>query len=293
MDILFTNNANSIVTSDRILYTPSAFAKASLLYLQEIGSLVANKVHTSRRSNLQSYLFFIVKNGAGVLVYDGVEYLLGEGDCVFIDCERQYSHTTALDNLWSLFWIHYYGAQMSTIYEKYLSRGGMPVFHPANITSFVNLHASLFTTASSDDYVRDMKINALLNQLLVLLMEESWNPKEDDSKRQKKSMLPIKVYLDEHYREKIVLDELSDKFYVNKYYMTRLFKEQYGVSINSYIQRLKITKAKKMLRFTNDTLENIGVECGIGEPNYFSRMFKRIEGITPSEYRRQWKAEKN
>ena len=55
--ISFTNNTNSIVTSNRILYTPSSFARSSLLTLQEIGTLEALKPHTSSRDNLQSICF--------------------------------------------------------------------------------------------------------------------------------------------------------------------------------------------------------------------------------------------
>ena len=58
--ISFTNSTNSIVTSNRILYTPSSFARSSLLTLQEIGTLQALKPHTSSRDNLQSYLFFML-----------------------------------------------------------------------------------------------------------------------------------------------------------------------------------------------------------------------------------------
>jgi hypothetical protein len=61
----------SIVSSNRVLYTPSAFARSSLLHLQEIGTLQALAPHTSSRSNLQSYLFFTVLSGSGVLNYDG------------------------------------------------------------------------------------------------------------------------------------------------------------------------------------------------------------------------------
>ena len=67
---------------------------------------------------------------------------------------------------------------MQDIYQKYQERGGRPVFHPENITAFAELHKSLFTLASSDDYIRDMRINSGLNELLVLLMNESWHPAE-------------------------------------------------------------------------------------------------------------------
>ena len=70
MNEFFTNNASSIVTSNRILYTPSSFARSSLLHLQEIGELEARRAHTSSRSGLQSFLFFTVVSGSGTLSYN-------------------------------------------------------------------------------------------------------------------------------------------------------------------------------------------------------------------------------
>ena len=78
----------NLVTSNRIIYTPSVFAKTNLIHLQEIGSLKAQKPHVSRRDNLASYLFFMVLSGSGTLEYDGVTYELKGGDCVFIDCKK-------------------------------------------------------------------------------------------------------------------------------------------------------------------------------------------------------------
>lgn len=84
---------SDVVSSDRILYTPSRFARASLLHLQEIGTLKALKPHTSHRDNLSSFLFFIVLSGEGSLSYDEKHYNLITGDMVFIDCSKPYSHT--------------------------------------------------------------------------------------------------------------------------------------------------------------------------------------------------------
>ena len=78
----------NLVSANRILYTPSAFAKSSLPHLQEIGTLKAQKPHTSRRENLSSYLFFIILSGSGTLEYDGSSCALHTGDCVFLDCHR-------------------------------------------------------------------------------------------------------------------------------------------------------------------------------------------------------------
>lgn len=281
------SDAEKIVTSNRILYTATSFAKSNLIYLQEIGNLKAQKSHRSTRLNLDSYLFIMVKNGRGRLKYDGSNYNLEEGDIVFIDCRKQYFHETDRENLWELAWIHFYGEAMPAIYDKYISRGGKTVFHPENLDEYLEIHGRLFEVAKSDDYIRDMKLNADLNNLLVLIMEQSWNPEEiEDTKKQ--NLLGIKEYLDDNYQNKISLDEISNKFGISKFYLTRVFKEKYGVSINTYLCQVRITKAKNMLRFTDEKIETIGRECGLGEPNYFSRIFKNVEGITPSEFRDKW-----
>ena len=63
----------------------------------------------------------------------------------------------------------------------------------------------------------------------------------------KRSMLvSIKEYLNTYYSEKITLDDLSDKFYINKYYLAKSFKERYGVSVNNYLLNVRITKAKEL-----------------------------------------------
>ncbi len=277
----------SIVSSNRVLYTPSAFARSSLLHLQEIGTLQALAPHTSSRSNLQSYLFFTVLGGSGELTYDGKKYYLKKGDMVFIDCRKPYSHTTDA-NLWSLRWCHFYGPTLSFVYEKYVERGGRPTFRPEETASFLSTLDSLYKLASGSDYIRDMRINEELNRLCTLLMEQSWNPEEATTAPKKLSVVEVKEYLEQHYAEKITLDKLSKQFFINKYYLTRVFKEQFGQSITAYLTSLRITHAKQLLRFSDKSVEEIGLECGLGQLHYFSRVFKEVEGVAPSVYRSQW-----
>lgn len=140
------NPQSSSVSSSRILYTPSAFARTSLFHLQEVGSLQAIHQHTSTRTDLVSFLFFVVLSGEGKLFYEGQNYQLKPGDCVFIDCRKAYSHSTS-DNLWSLQWCHFYAPSLPAVYEKYKERGGRPVFHPSNIKPFTDLITELYNLA--------------------------------------------------------------------------------------------------------------------------------------------------
>ena len=310
---LFTSSPS--VQSSRILYTPSPFARASLLHLQEVGSLTAIKHHTSKREKLQSYLCFMVEDGEGELVYEGKTYELKTGDVVFIDCRRAYSHSTgnscstgnghSVDNnhsatekdggkLWSLRWCHFYGPSMPAIYAKYCERGGLPVIRSADMASgadvsqYTAILTDIYTLASSSDYIRDMRINGKLNDLLTLLMESSWHHEAHANAPKKMEISQVKSFLDEHYCEKLSLESVASHFFIDKHYLARLFKEQYGVTLVTYLQQVRITHAKRMLRFTDKSVEEIGLECGIGELNYFSRVFKKLEGVSPSEFRRVW-----
>lgn len=286
---LFTSSPS--VRSSRILYTPSPFARSSLLHLQEVGSLTAIRPHTSKREKLQSYLCFMVEDGEGELVYEGKKYELKTGDVVFIDCRKAYSHSTGLNPntvLWSLRWCHFYGPSMPAIYAKYCERGGFPVIRGADVSQYSTILTDIYTLASSSDYIRDMRINGKLNDLLTLLMESSWHREAHTNAPKKMEISQVKSFLDEHYREKLSLESVASHFFIDKHYLARLFKEQYGVTLVTYLQQVRITHAKRMLRFTDKSIEEIGLECGIGELNYFSRVFKKLEGVRPSEFRRVW-----
>ena len=302
---LFTSSPS--VQSSRILYTPSPFARSSLLHLQEVGSLTAIKPHTSKREKLQSYLCFMVEDGEGELIYEGKKYELRSGDVVFIDCRKAYSHSTGNSSagdrssvgnahstgkdggkLWSLRWCHFYGPSMPAIYAKYCERGGLPVIRGADMAQYSTIISDIYTLASSSDYIRDMRINGKLNDLLTLLMESSWHREAHTNAPKKMEISSVKSFLDEHYKEKLSLESVAGHFFIDKHYLARLFKEHYGVTLVTYLQQVRITHAKRMLRFTDKSIEEIGLECGIGELNYFSRVFKKLEGVSPSEFRRVW-----
>ena len=253
-NLFFQSNS---VSSNRIIYTPSTFARSSLIHLQETGTLQATYPHKNERSSLNSCLFFNVLRGSGQLTFDGETYALHSGDCVFINCKKPYSHETGrntlqeqmsttmdttdsrnapnfTNELWSLQWCHFYGPNMGAIYRKYQERGGKPVFQTNQLNAYHDILDELYNIASSMDYVRDMRIHEKLSSLLILLMEDAW---DGDQRAETSSdtidIQKVKEYLDADFREKITLDDLASRFYMNKYYLLELFKESYGVTVNA------------------------------------------------------------
>lgn len=304
-DSLFSNSNIDSVSSNRIIYTPSTFARSSLIHLQETGTLQATHPHKNERSGLSSCLFFTVLRGSGQLTYDGETYVLHSGDCVFIDCKKPYSHETgnitdlervdiAVDiegrtnDLWSLQWCHFYGPNMGAIYRKYQERGGRPVFRTSQLNSYHDILDELYNIASSPDYVRDMRIHEKLSSLLILLMEDAWDDTQMQETPDTLDIQAVKDFLDENFKSRISLDDLAGSFYLNKYYLMKLFKDRYGMTINAYLNTLRTTWVKQQLRFTDKTVEMLAEELQI-ESAYLSRLFKKVEGVSPTSFRKSWR----
>ena len=180
---------------------------------------------------------------------------------------------------------------MNGIYNKYRQRGGLPCFTSQHPQKYRQLLEELHDIAASDLYTRDMKIYEKLTALLSLLMEESWDAARlsPGQARSRCDIQSVKDYIDQHYMEKIALDDLARIFFINKFHLTRVFKMHYGISINSYIQQLRITQAKHLLRFSPLPIQTVAQRCGVDDANYFSRMFKKIEGVSPGDFRKMWK----
>ena len=70
--------------------------------------------------------------------------------------------------------------------------------------------------------------------------------------------------------------------------MSRIFKDSYGFTVNKYILFKRITEAKRLLRFSAKNVDEIADSVGMNDANYFSRMFRKVEGMSPSEYRKRW-----
>ena len=92
-------------------------------------------------------------------------------------------------------------------------------------------------------------------------------------------------YIQQHYTEELTLNRVSEIVHVSPPYISKLFKEKLGMTFLEYLTRIRMEKAKQMLRETQESIRRIGCEVGYQDPNYFSRAFKKYVGVTPREYR--------
>ena len=102
-----------------------------------------------------------------------------------------------------------------------------------------------------------------------------------------KTICDITDYLDAHYNEDISLEHLSRMFYVEEGYLSKLFKRETGVNYLQYLTARRIEKSKEYLRNASLSVAEISGMVSYSNSKYFSQLFKKIVGVTPSRYREQ------
>ncbi len=98
-------------------------------------------------------------------------------------------------------------------------------------------------------------------------------------------MLNSRSFIEKNYNTEITLEEVAHHIGVSPYYFSKIFKAYFGKNYMDYLTDLRIEKAKDMMRNGVDSIKEICYEVGYNDPNYFSRVFKKVEGVTPSEYK--------
>ncbi len=97
------------------------------------------------------------------------------------------------------------------------------------------------------------------------------------------------IYINDHITSDISLDQLSTALFINKSYLCRQFKKATDMTIIEYIKNRRISIAKKKLQFTDLSISDIALFCGFSNFSHFSSFFKKVEGMTPSQYREKYK----
>lgn len=100
-----------------------------------------------------------------------------------------------------------------------------------------------------------------------------------------------KRYIDEHFRESISLELLSNLAHVSKYHLSRSFFASYNVSPISYLVNLRLEESKHLLRTTDHPLAYISRVTGFSSPSYFSQRFKQAEKVSPGQYRQKFRVD--
>ena len=123
--------------------------------------------------------------------------------------------------------------------------------------------------------------------------KEEWKniqliPKEGTSSEDDAVVKEMLAFIRQHYREKLVLQDVVDALNYSETFLNKKFKKQMGTTFIEYLNRFRIQKALELLREGRTAVQDVSWQCGIGDYKYFNMVFKKYIGITPDAFRRQF-----
>jgi len=147
----------------------------------------------------------------------------------------------------------------------------------------------LLAEAKSDAPGRDIMMDALLRRLLLLVFRaqpETQEPAAQPSPVHK-TMSEIAAYVGTHYQDKLLLQDVAKQFFISPYYLSRKFKLCTGFGFAEYVQLVRIREAERLLRETDLKMIEVAEKSGIGPVSNFHKLFKRMNGCSPLQYRKR------
>ena len=130
------------------------------------------------------------------------------------------------------------------------------------------------------------EFGSCIDNLKISMYESKTKKNPDLDKGDERVISSIMRYMQEHLSEEVSLSVLSEVFHLNPQYISQLFKNKIGVGFLAYLTNIRIEKAKKLLLSTSMSVTEIAEYSGYGDYRVFTKVFKKTEGITPSQFRR-------
>lgn len=127
-----------------------------------------------------------------------------------------------------------------------------------------------------------------IDNLKISLFEQRISVAAEPEKQEERTITGITRYLQEHLAEDLSLSVLAEEFHLNPQYISQLFKSEIGVNFLNYLTNIRMEKAKKLLLSTSLSVAEVADKSGYGDYRVFTKVFKKSEGITPSQYRRDF-----
>ena len=125
------------------------------------------------------------------------------------------------------------------------------------------------------------EVDAWAKRVLRRLVEEQLRLADD---RRPEALKAAVRHIERHYAEPVQLTDLADRSGVSAGYLSRLFSEHLGVSFNDYLNSVRLETARRLLESGGGPVKEIAYTVGYQDPNYFSRIFKKFTGVSPTDY---------
>lgn len=267
--------------------------------------------HFKRTPN--EWILYVISSGNMKIQEDNQQYQLSAGDILFLSPKKCHFGLPVNDSI-HYFYIHFhwntlkellltpanYQNKKIEIQEKIFARLDQQsdsdflllpkYFHPPQ-TVFEDIVADIhhLLQNSQNVFPHQQSINNCLFFMLLLKLSRSEIYQSLPATQNSfSSVLPIITYLKEHHKEKITSMTLEKEFHHNFDYMNRKFKEATGTTIFAFLEKYWIEESKKWLASKRFSITEVAELLGFCNAFYFSKVFKKHEHISPSEFKRKY-----
>lgn len=259
------------------------------LYPLGIGYYQSAKGHSMSRDDHDDYLLIYCLDGSGKLTLDGKNYRVTAGDLFVIPKGLSHHYETHNKNPWTIYWVHFDGQDaehfIAHLYQN-KNRLKNPIIRlgiHAKLTS--EFGALLESRQSIYDLNAFISASNHLRQILAYIAQ--LQPLE----RQRQSadsfdLEAIHSLMQTRLHEQLDLETLAQQINLSKYHFVKRYKELTGTTPINHFIHLKIERACYLLDVTPKNINEIAFALGYEDAYYFSRIFKKIMGVSPSQYRK-------
>ena len=240
--------------------------------------------------------YFFLEGNVSMQIGDSL-YPLGYGDIMLIPpmlSHRLLIHGTDMPYRRFVLWISRdYGQHLLALspdygyLTEYAQKHQTYLFHTDQL-SFNSVQSKilrLLEEMHDRRFGRDAQIPLCINDLILLLNRIVYTQKHAKIQAEETPLFERLVeYIEEHLDEDLSLERLSDAFFVSKYHISHVFKNNLGISIHQYITKKRLALCREAM--TSDApVSDLYLGCGFGDYSSFYRAFKKEYGISPKEYR--------
>ncbi|MBE5733148.1 MAG: helix-turn-helix domain-containing protein [Clostridiales bacterium] len=243
------------------------------------------KLKGERLHNHEFCEIMFVKEGSGNVMIDNVMHPIKKGDIVIYNPLTYHAEYFDRETCDEVMFFGFSRLNVECFAPGTLCDGLFKILHTGKYFDEFSFYCDqLLKEKNAKEFQYSAISESLLNILISYILRLS-----DDTKitENTNTCNQIKDYLDKNYTSNKSIDDICRDLYINKYYLTHLFKDAMGVPPLKYMITKRISLAKELLTTTDLTIEEVAIKCGYSDTTYFIKVFKKAEGITPIEFKNQ------
>lgn len=222
--------------------------------------------------------------GQGCLKYDSNTVALTEGWFFFLPKGIPHEYYPVGGN-WEVRWVVVDGTACAQIMKE-LNLTRPICIKPDDCSALEKIYNKMFVAQKTDKIYGDYTCSGLIYEYFLEFHRQVVNKSASGGIDKSELLMPVLNYIDNHFHEDFSMTVLAELAGVSSQHLCRIFKETMHMRPNEYLTFRRLSEAKNQLRHTDTSIAEIGLRCGFPDAGYFSTVFKRHEGMSPVEYRK-------